>query len=601
MSFLVVISSLLITLVSALVVSRRWLYTRNEKQRNKFLSTKGTISIQEHSRHRDDVPIVGFLHPYCNAGGGGERVLWVAIAYLQRTESNVLPVVYTGDVDDKTRQPIAKEAILERVQTRFGISLDANKIEFVHLKWRWLIEDSTWKRFTLLGQGIGAALLGAEAMWRLIPDVFIDTMGLAFSYPVVRFLTSGVSPRIGASKIPIVAYIHYPTVSASMLQRVASRETTYANDATVTGSGWRSSAKLLYYRLFSFLYTSCLLTSPPVHLAVNSSWTKAHVEALLETQSSMLTSASTKSQSIPYLLRSLFSLATILLGLNPLKPRRINEPPSTQPMEKSSASSISYVRKIYPPCDIESMQDFKLQERKRVIFSCAQFRPEKDHAKQIEALSILFKTHPELIGADERLSPSSRISNLLPESPEDGLGQSGWLDVSSSSETVKRKPEKEGVSLVLLGSARHQDDLARVEELKELAAKLGVQSHVHFRLNATYEELLHWLSVSSIGISTMVEEHFGIGVVEFMGAGLIPVVHASGGPIMDIVTPLNGKPTGFLATAAEEFASQLYAALSLSQTESVAMRDRARRKSREFSTEEFEKEFRALWEAIQKS
>ncbi|CAG8735520.1 2329_t:CDS:2, partial [Acaulospora colombiana] len=54
-------------------------------------------------------------------------------------------------------------------------------------------------------------------------------------------------------------------------------------------------------------------------------------------------------------------------------------------------------------------------------------------------------------------------------------GDLGWLDVGSSSEPVKRKPEKEGVSLVLLGSARHQEDLARVEELKQLAAKLGVQ------------------------------------------------------------------------------------------------------------------------------
>lgn len=30
------------------------------------------------------VPIVvGFFHPYCNAGGGGERVLWTAIRALQ--------------------------------------------------------------------------------------------------------------------------------------------------------------------------------------------------------------------------------------------------------------------------------------------------------------------------------------------------------------------------------------------------------------------------------------------------------------------------------------------------------------------------------------
>ena len=30
---------------------------------------------------------VGFFHPYCNAGGGGERVLWVAIRALQNRYS----------------------------------------------------------------------------------------------------------------------------------------------------------------------------------------------------------------------------------------------------------------------------------------------------------------------------------------------------------------------------------------------------------------------------------------------------------------------------------------------------------------------------------
>jgi hypothetical protein len=99
-------------------------------------------------------------------------------------------------------------------------------------------------------------------------------------------------------------------------------------------------------------------------------------------------------------------------------------------------------------------------------------RPEKDHAKQIEALSLLFKTHPELIGADDKHSPSSQISHL--ESLE-GLGQSGWLDIGPPGEPAQRKPVREGVSLVLLGSARHQDDLARVEELKQLAVKLGVE------------------------------------------------------------------------------------------------------------------------------
>ena len=42
----------------------------------------------------------------------------------------------------------------------------------------------------------------------------------------------------------------------------------------------------------------------------------------------------------------------------------------------------------------------------------------------------------------------------------------------------------------------------------------------------------------------MVDEHFGINVVELMAAGLIPLTHASGGPLLDIVVPYEGEPTG---------------------------------------------------------
>lgn len=27
--------------------------------------------------------VVGFFHPYCNSGGGGERVLWAAVSAIQ--------------------------------------------------------------------------------------------------------------------------------------------------------------------------------------------------------------------------------------------------------------------------------------------------------------------------------------------------------------------------------------------------------------------------------------------------------------------------------------------------------------------------------------
>jgi alpha-1,2-mannosyltransferase len=57
---------------------------------------------------------VPIFHLYLgsNSGGGGERVLWAAIAYLQRTNSQVLSVVYTGDTD------ATKEEIITKVKVR---------------------------------------------------------------------------------------------------------------------------------------------------------------------------------------------------------------------------------------------------------------------------------------------------------------------------------------------------------------------------------------------------------------------------------------------------------------------------------------------------
>ena len=48
---------------------------------------------------------------------------------------------------------------------------------------------------------------------------------------------------------------------------------------------------------------------------------------------------------------------------------------------------------------------------------------------------------------------------------------------------------------------------------------------------------------ASLGIHTMWMEHFGIGVVEYMAAGVIPVAHNSAGPKMDIVVEGTGEPS----------------------------------------------------------
>ena len=40
--------------------------------------------LQQEAGREEVKPLkIGFFHPYCNAGGGGERVLWTAIRALQ--------------------------------------------------------------------------------------------------------------------------------------------------------------------------------------------------------------------------------------------------------------------------------------------------------------------------------------------------------------------------------------------------------------------------------------------------------------------------------------------------------------------------------------
>lgn len=60
--------SIVILIAFTLLFLRLWLKVR---RRNYRASVGGRC-------------VLGFFHPYCNAGGGGERVLWVAIRAIQK-------------------------------------------------------------------------------------------------------------------------------------------------------------------------------------------------------------------------------------------------------------------------------------------------------------------------------------------------------------------------------------------------------------------------------------------------------------------------------------------------------------------------------------
>lgn len=184
-------------------------------------------------------------------------------------------------------------------------------------------------------------------------------MGYAFSYPVVRYLTAGVRPK----PVPIIAYIHYPTISSSMLRRVSSRESNYANSGQIASSTVLSTGKLMwgssllshqsraylllsYYRMFASIYIYCLRTSHTT-LSVNSSWTGGHIDSLL----------STPVHPLPAPVSFIFSAFTLSIPTDDDRNKRRN-----------------LTKIIHPPCDTKQLTKLPLEGRQQVILSIAQFR-----------------------------------------------------------------------------------------------------------------------------------------------------------------------------------------------------------------------------------
>eukprot|EP00474_Spongospora_subterranea_P010753 CRZ11211.1 hypothetical protein [Spongospora subterranea] len=168
---------------------------------------------------------------------------------------------------------------------------------------------------------------------------------------------------------------------------------------------------------------------------------------------------------------------------------------------------------VFPPCDTQSLSSLPLSGRSPHIISVAQFRPEKNHIMQLEAFQMVLKS---------------------------------------------LTPYRQNIRLILLGGVRNAEDQKRVERLRSYADQLGISPNIDWHINASFETLVALLGKSLIGLHTMWNEHFGIGVVEYMAAGLVTVAHNSGGPRSDIVIPFNGSETGFLADdSAQAFSEQI--------------------------------------------
>ena len=125
-------------------------------------------------------------------------------------------------------------------------------LEIVHLSSRKWLEASkslyfhylsySYPHFTMLLQSLASMVVVIDGLKQFVPDIFFDTTGLAFTYPIVKMLT-------GAT---VLSYTHYPTISTDMLQRVREKRTTMMH-LLVTAQQWVHSSWCLNSLFSSYL------------------------------------------------------------------------------------------------------------------------------------------------------------------------------------------------------------------------------------------------------------------------------------------------------------------------------------------------------------
>lgn len=207
---------------------------------------------------------------------------------------------------------------------------------------------------------------------------------------------------------------------------------------------------------------------------------------------------------------------------------------------------------VYPPCPVheieEKVQIDEQSERQRqpIVLYVAQFRPEKNHGLILRSFAKFFHGQPD-----------------------------------------DRKPK-----LVLIGSVRaNTSDEKHIYKLRLDARDLKIDSYTDFICDAPFSTILEYLQKSDIGVNGMYAEHFGIGNVEGLAAGLILVVHNSGGPKLDIVVPYEGQDIGYHAETKDEYAEALAKISRLSLKEKLEMRLRCRRSAQRFAGGVFEQKW----------
>jgi alpha-1,2-mannosyltransferase len=490
---------------------------------------------------------IGFLHPSCAGGGGGERVLWCAVrAFLHKQGllsepgreraklsgnrgCNTCVWVYTSRYQPASKS--LRSFISARAAEQFGaVAFDdaIRMVRFMPLRTAALLEPRLYPCFTMFLQLLVGALIAAEIVLRHttlqaqrlvqvvagwpsrnpkaaqepapLPSIILDTVGIPLSLLCLKCWTLG--------RIRTCAYVHYPLVSSEMMSQAVARLRVGLKSIWAAG-------RLVYYRyLLLQVYAGCGAATDLV--MVNSSWTREHMKRLWH---------------------------------------RVDDTQSGCTPQKCVSRAIHLV---YPPCGpcrtraiLPALGEGQVRQR---IVSIAQFRPEKRHQLQLECFTELLHRYPR--------------------------------------ETLHAR-------LVMMGGARNQADRRRAARLCQQAAALRddlcTEDRVQIRVNVHRDDLERALH-GEFGcfLHTMEDEHFGISIVEAMSSGLIVITHASGGALHDILCPESPEaPLGFLYRTRDELIERMADVLFRLPVASLqAIQTRACKRARTmFSDEAFHSRF----------
>ncbi|URE42319.1 Glycosyl transferases group 1 [Musa troglodytarum] len=212
-------------------------------------------------------------------------------------------------------------------------------------------------------------------------------------------------------------------------------------------------------------------------------------------------------------------------------------------------------KRVYPPCDTSSLQMLPLGKpvKSPVIISVGQFCPEKAHSLQLEAFA-------HAVGILDQDMPRPKLQ--------------------------------------FMGSCRNKQDEERLWKLKERCRELNLDNFVEFHRDASYRDLVQLLCGAVSGLHSMIDEHFGISVVEYMASAVIPIAHNSAGPKMDIALNEGGRKTGFLASNKEEYTEAILKVITMAEAERLAIAAVVRKCTQRFSEQKFFKDFKAAVQPI---